>query len=144
MGPPTSPDLYKFPSAAPPFRRGNGLRVRIAGGRLKKQANVPKPAASTLQTYNFSHRSVKFKSELASEAAGTNSVLLFFFQRSEGQGGCHGFLRHNAANLMQWQCTVQGKLNEIPSLQLLSSWAQIPFAVFLRASRYRCYWTGGS
>lgn len=70
----------------------------------------------------------------------------FFPSDPKAPSGCHGFLRHNAATLMQWQCTVHGKtLRDLPSSQLPSSWARaVPSAVYLRANRYRYCWTGGS
>lgn len=145
MNSPTCPRLYKYVSAASPCYRWNVSNRCHSIGRETIKRRVFETPTSINQPAIFSFVRPKLVPIiLASEAAGRNGFCVFL-QWAEGQSGGHGFLRHNAAPLMQWRCIVQGKIDcEIPSSQLPSSWAQIPSAVYLRANRYHCSWTGGS
>ncbi|MED6241078.1 hypothetical protein ATANTOWER_024127 [Ataeniobius toweri] len=113
--------LYKCPNVTSPSYRGN------ASDRKTSLLGEARPTVRPAQ-------------RLAKQ------LLPFFFShRATGLSGCHGFLGHDAAPLMQWRCTVQGKINrETPSSQLLSSWAPVPYAVSRRANQYLSFWTGGS
>lgn len=142
---PLSSVLYKYKDAASPcYRRNRNVRGWSLGCDLLE--NKPILLRLELNISVFLKLRASFKPWPASDIAGKTLSSLFFPSDPKAQSGCHGFLRHNAATLMQWQCTVHGKTpRDLPSPQLPSSWAQaVPSAVYLRANRYRCCWTGGS